>query len=234
MSAVNRAADATPDTLRVSIDAKATVKIGPFSRKGKSRVPLAAADHDFQPAATVTPVGLLLPELDELFRYGVTSRVTSDCLADCLTAWWERVRGRFTHITTLVLNLDNGPENHSRRTQFMQRLVQFAQRYHLTVRLAYYPPYHSKYNPIERCWGVLEQHWNGTLLDTLDAVLGFAASMTWKGAHPVVTLVTTAYARGVTLTNEAMAAVEAHLTRLPQLEKWFVDITPRPSPARET
>jgi hypothetical protein len=35
----------------------------------------------------------------------------------------------------------------------MQRLVEFVQHYHLTVRLAYYPPYHSKYNPIERCWG---------------------------------------------------------------------------------
>jgi len=52
--------------------------------------------------------------------------------------------------------------------------------------------------------------------------------------HPVVALVTTAYERGVTLTAAAMAAVEAHLTRLPHLDKWFVDITPLPSPERET
>ena len=65
LSAVNRAADAAPDTLRVSLDAKATVKIGPFSRKGKSRGAVAAADHDCPPTATVTPVGLLLPALDE-------------------------------------------------------------------------------------------------------------------------------------------------------------------------
>ena len=191
-------------------------------------MPVAAADHDFQPAALVTPVGLLLPALDELFLYGVTSKVTSDCLVDCLTRWWEAVRDRFTHITTLVLNLDNGPENHSHRTQFMARLVQFAQHYHLTVRLAYYPPYHSKYNPIERCWGILEQHWNGTLLDSLDTVLQFASTMTWKGTHPVVTLVTTVYQRGVTLSKAAMALVEAHLTRLSALEKWCVDIHPLP------
>lgn len=234
MSAVNRAADAAPDVLRVSLDAKATVKIGPFSRKGTSRVAVAAADHDFQPVATVTPVGLLLPELDELFLYGVTSRVTSDCLADCLTQWWEGVRGRFAHITTLVLNLDNGPESHSHRTQFMQRLVRFAQQFHLTVRLAYYPPYHSKYNPIERCWGILEQHWNGTLLDTLDTVLRVAATMTWKGVRPTVTLVTTAYERGVTLTKVAMTEVETHLARLPHLAKWFVDIAPAPVADWET
>ena len=138
------------------------------------------------------------------------------------------MRDRFTHITTLVLNLDNGPESHSHRTQFMHRLVQFAQQYHLTVRLAYYPPYHSKYHPIERCWGILEQHWNGTLLDTLDTVLQFARTMTWKGTHPVVTCVSTVYQRGVTLSKAAMALVEAHLTRLPHLEKWCVEIHPRP------
>jgi transposase len=219
--------------LRVSIDAKATVKVGPFSRGGKSRVPVAAADHDFQPEATVTPVGILLPALDELFLYGVTSRVTSDCLVDRLAQWWEAVRARFPHITTLVLNVDNGPENHSRRTQFMARLVAFARRYRLTVRLAYYPPYHSKYNPIERCWGILERHWNGTLLDAVETVQRFAETMTWKGRHPAVELVTAAYERGVTLTQEAMAAVEAELTRLPGLEKWFVDIDGRALAARD-
>src|SRR5258708_12760052 len=57
-------------------------------------------------------------------------------------------------------------ENHSRRTQFMARLVALADEFGLTIDLAYYPPYHSKYNPIERVWGVLEQHWNGSLLDS--------------------------------------------------------------------
>lgn len=174
----------------------------------------------------MTPVGIFLPATDELFLYGVTSKVTSDCLVDQLIQWWERVRERYAHITTLVINLDNGPENHSRRTQLMHRLVAFAQHDGLTVRLAYYPPYHSKYNPIERCWGILEQHWNGTLLDTIDSVLRFAATMTWKGARPVVALVTTTYQTGVKLTKEAMAVVETQLQRAPELGKWFVDIVP--------
>ncbi len=224
MSRVNQAADAAAEALRLSMDAKATVKIGPFSRGGTSRVAVAAADHDFQPAATLTPVGILLPATDELFLYGVTSTVTSDCLADRLVQWWECVRERFRHITTLVIDLDNGPENHSRRTQFMYRLVEFARHYGLRVRLAYYPPYHSKYNPVERCWGILEQHWNGSLLDSVEAALQFAETMTWKGRPPLVELVATVYHRGVRLTEEAMAAVEAQLTRLPGLEKWFVDI----------
>ena len=172
----------------------------------------------------MTPVGIFLPSSDELFVSGVTSKVTSDCLVDRLVDWWETLKERFADITTLVINLDNGPESHSRRTQFMQRLVEFAQRYHLTIRLAYYPPYHSKYNPIERCWGILEQHWNGSLLDSVDAVIQFARTMIWKGKHPLVELVTTTYQTGIKLTKEAMQAVETHLQRLPSLEKWFVDI----------
>ncbi len=226
MNALNATADTASDVLRISVDAKATVKVGPFARGGKSRTKTKACDHDFQPEATVPPVGIFLPAADEVCIYEVTSKVTSDCVVDCLVQWWESVRNRFAHITTLVINLDNGPENHSRRTQCMQRMVAFVRHYDLTVRLAYYPPYHSKYKPIERCWGILENHWNGARLDTVAAVLNFTASMTWNGLHPVVELVTTTYATGVRLTKEAMDAIEAHISRWPGLEKWFVDITP--------
>jgi transposase len=206
------------------MDAKATVKVGPFARGGKSRVRTLAADHDFEAEAKVTPVGIFLPTLDELFLYGVTSKVTSDCLADCLIDWWETVKERFPEIKTLLINLDNGPENHSRRTQFMKRLLDFVQQYQINVRLAYYPPYHSKYNPVERCWGILEQHWNGSLLDSVDVVIQFSRTMAWKGKHPLVELVTTTYQTGIKLTKQAMKAVETQLQRLPSLEKWFVDI----------
>jgi hypothetical protein len=81
---INQAADAADEVLRISMDAKATVKVGPFARGGKSRLKVKAADHDFQSEGTVTPVGIFLPALDELFVYGVTSKVTSDCLVDCL------------------------------------------------------------------------------------------------------------------------------------------------------
>ena len=73
------------------MDAKATVKVGPFSRGGKSRAEVKAADHDFEAKAKVTPVGIFLPATDELVVYGVTSKVTSDCLVDRLEQWWAEV-----------------------------------------------------------------------------------------------------------------------------------------------
>ena len=62
------------------------------------------------------------------------------------------------------------------------------------------------------------------MLDSLEAVLGFARTMTWKGLQPGVELVTTTYHTGVTLTKEAMDHAEAQLKRLAHLGKWFVDI----------
>jgi hypothetical protein len=207
------------------MDAKAAVKIGPFSRGGKNRAEVQAADHDFASEATVTPVGIFLPDHDELFLYGVTSKVTSDCLVDRLEEWWESEKGRFTFVTALVLNLDKGPECHSRRTQFLFRRALFAYHSGLSITLAYHPPYHSKYNPVERCWGVLENHWNGSLLDSIDAVIEFAKTMTWKGNPPSVRRVTTTYQTGVKLTKEAMEQLETQVQRLAHLPKWFVKLS---------
>jgi hypothetical protein len=92
------------------------------------------------------------------------------------------------------------------------------------VRLAYYPPYHSKYNAIEHCWGTLEAHWNGEILDEVEVVLNFARSMTWNGKHPVVELINKVYHKGVRLSAQAMREIEAQVDRLPKLGKWFVDI----------
>jgi len=223
---VNQMADETETVLRVSMDAKARVKIGTFSRGGTSRFEVKASDHDFKSKEVLTPVGLFLPQSDDFFMYMVQSRVTADCLVDCLHQWWDAVHKRFSHINTLVINLDNGPENQSRRTQFMKRLLEFANHSGLTIRLAYYPPYHSKYNPVERCWGILENYWNGALLDSVEAVLRFAANMTYNGKHPLVELVTTTYQTGVKLSTRAMDLLETLIQRLPQLEKWFVDIPP--------
>ena len=202
------------------------VLIGPFSRNGKSRVIVRAADHDFKPDGKLIPVGILLPKYNEVYLYFTASRVTSDFIADCLRDFWLTVRTRFPHVRTLLINQDNGPENHSRRTQFMKRITEFVDEFQVTIQLAHYPPYHSKYNPIERCWGILEQHWNGAQLRDAETMLQWAKSMTWKGLHPIVELSRTVYAKGVALTKKAMRAVEARLLRNPKLPKWDILIRP--------
>lgn len=225
---VNQEADADPRTLRLSMDAKAAILLERFSRGGLSRVVVKALDHDFQDKKRkkVTPFGIYLPKTNELFLYFATSKVTSDFIVDCLIDFWESEGYRFPEVSTLVLNQDNGPECHSRRTQFMHRITQFVDHYKLAIQLAYYPPYHSKYNPIERVWGHLEKHWNGALLDTLDTVLNFADSFRFKQLQPCVNLITEVYKTGVKLSQKEMHRLEQRFERLPALEKWFVRISP--------
>jgi hypothetical protein len=113
-------------------------------------------------------------------------------------------------------------------------LVQFADAIRKPIQLLYYPPYHSKYNPVERCWRTLGEHWSGTQLHDAETMLQWAKSMTWKGLHPVVELSCTAYAKGVTLSNKAMREADARLQRNPELPKWGILIQPASSLYKET
>jgi len=112
------------------------------------------------------------------------------------------------------------------RTQFIKRMIEFADNTGLKIQLAYYPPYHSKYNPVERCWGVLEMHWNGTLLSSVNKAIKLAETMTWNSMHPAVHLIDKVYQKGVKLTKEAMKICEKRLGRLDSLPKWNVTIEP--------
>jgi hypothetical protein len=211
----------------LSIDCKATVKIGPFSRGGQTRGDYKASDHDFGSTEHYIPCGILEEETAQLHVTFGSSAKTSDFIVDTLTAWWHGL-SRQAHgaIDQLQLKIDNGPESSGVRTQFLRRMVQLVDAIGKPIQLLYYPPYHSKYNPIERCWGILELHWNGTQLHDAHTMLSWAQSMTWKGLKPVVELSRKVYATGVTLSKSAMQAVEARLERNPLLPKWDILISP--------
>lgn len=224
---INEEADQDPHQLRISLDCKATVNIGPFSRGGKNRVHQQAADHDFDPEGKLVPFGIFVPQSAESFLWFSTSTVTADFMADRLMEIWPAMKQRYQQVNTLVINADNGPESNGQRTQWLKRLVEFSESTGITIQLAYYPPYHSKYNPVERLWGVLENHWRGELLETVEKTLGLARSMTYRGIGPTVRLVRKVYKNGVRLTKKAMKPIEEKLQRLGGLEKWFITITPK-------
>lgn len=152
------------------------------------------------------------------------SKITSDFIVDILESFWKKYKYKFPKVTKLLLNFDNGGENSSRRTQFMKRIVDFVENTNIEIELAYYPPYHSKYNPIERVWGMLEKHWNGAILDSVTKVVEFAKTMTYNKNFPIVELVEKEYNIGVKLTKVEMAKIEKKIIRLTNLEKWSVKV----------
>jgi len=120
--------------------------------------PVGAWDHARRPKKKLVPGGLLEVVSGRSFFTFTGSHKTSDFPVDGLLAWWHDRQAALPQITRLVLNLDTGPECSSRRTRFLQRAVQFADETGLELQLVYYPPYHSKYNAIERYWGGTNVH----------------------------------------------------------------------------
>lgn len=96
------------DTLRLSLDAKAPVLIGPFSRRGKGRKGNKGADHDFKPWGKLTPFGIFLPDSKDLSFSFTHSKVTSGFIVDRLDEWWQVNRERYPKVRKLLLDLDNG------------------------------------------------------------------------------------------------------------------------------
>lgn len=154
---------------------------------------------------------------------------TSDFWVDALRLWWRQVRGGLGQVRRLVIYLDNGPNNAGTRTQFLKRMIEFADWSGLEVRLVYYPPYHSKYNRIERCWSSLEKKWGGSLLNRLKVILQQALRMTWEGRHPVVKRLAGDYPAGQRLSKKEMKPYEARLERSRTLPKYDITIKPKRS-----
>ena len=212
---------------RWSIDSKATVKIGEFSRGGRTRGDNRASDHEMRCEEKYVPCGIVDEESGELALTLGSSYKTSDVIVDGIDAKWEAMDEHEKTETSLIqIKMDNGPESSGSRTQFLSRMVQLADVISKPIQLLYYPPYHSKYNPIERCWGILELKWNGAKLIDVETMLGWAKKMTWKGLHPLVALSRKVYEKGISLSKVAMEAVEARLQRDPQLPKYDILINP--------
>ena len=212
---------------RISLDCKATVSLGDFSRGGKTRGEHRANDHDFGVKEKYIPCGIVDEDSGELFIGFGNSYKTSDFIVDRLEAWWNQQSPELQkQIPLIQIKVDNGPESSGVRTQFLKRIVAWVDQIGKPVQLLYYPPYHSKYNPIERCWGILECHWNGAKLTDVSTMLAWAQSMTWKGIPPMIELVQTTYQKGISLTKTEMKPIEARLERNTSLLKWDILIRP--------
>jgi Rhodopirellula transposase DDE domain len=212
---------------RLSIDWKATVPMGARSRGGRTRGAHHACEHALGSQEKDIPGGMVDEDTGQLSLMFGSAYQTSACIVAVLAARWNAVEApEQGAVELLQIKMDNGSASNAIRPQFVHRMVQFADAIAQPIQLLYSPPDHSKYNPIERCWGLLELHGNGTKLIDVETMLEWAKSMTWQGMHPVVELSRQAYQKGIALRKRAMRAVEKRLERHPQLPKWDILIRP--------
>ena len=201
--------------------------MGEYSRGGQTRGDNQAQDHDMGVKEKYIPCGIVDEDKGQLYLNFGSSCKTSDFMVDSLSQWWSTLDSVEKQQTDIIqIKVDNGSETSGIRTQFLKRIVNFADWTGKSIHLLYFPPYHSKYNPIERCWGILEQHWNGALLRDVETMLAWGKSMTWKGLKPIVNLSQEIYQKGISLTQKEMKEIERRLERNPNLTKWDILIRP--------
>jgi len=221
-------ADEDPQAIRISVDTKASVDIGEYSRYGRSRglIPVKAWDHDMRAKEKLIPGGILEPVSGRSFLFFTSSYKTSDFMVDGLMLWWQERKQDLFQVKRLFINMDNGPECSGRRSQFIQRMVEFVDMTSLEVRLVYYPPYHSKYNAIERYWAGLEKSWNGYLLDSVSCVLNRSGNFIWKGLRATVKLLDAVYEKGVKVCGAERIRLKERIQRSKQLPLYDITISP--------
>ena len=209
------------NTALISIDTKDKVIIGPYSRNGKSRILVEACDHELTNDC-LTPFGILDLKTNQSYFYNFINKPTSNAIVDCIDDYLSDKL-----CTKLVILLDNGPDNSGVRTAFLKSLVDLSDKYQIEIELVYYPPYHSKYNPIERLWARLEMMWNGMLLSTKQICKKVMEQLTWKEVKSKVKYITKEYEKGITYSKEEMNQYEGvNIHRNEELKKWSILITP--------
>jgi hypothetical protein len=138
----------------LSMDTKKKELLGHFYREGKlyTQEAIEVFDHDFPTAASgaVFPHGLYdVGQNCGHINLG-TSHETSQFACESIERWWrQQGQERYPQATRLLLLCDGGGSNSASRYVFKEELQKLADRLGLEIRVAHYPPYCSKYNPIE-------------------------------------------------------------------------------------
>jgi Rhodopirellula transposase DDE domain len=138
----------------ISIDTKKKELMGDFYRDGviDTQATIEVNDHDFASmgSGTVIPHGIYDVGRNEGFMHLNTSHDTSELACDSIAAWWEdHGRANYPKAKKLLVLCDGGGSNSASRYVFKEQLQKLATRLGLEIRVAHYPPYCSKYNPIE-------------------------------------------------------------------------------------
>ena len=180
----------------VSIDTKKKELIGDFYRDGaiETQGTIEVNDHDFGSMAsgTVIPHGVYDVGLNRGFVHLNTSHDTSELACDSLAAWWEgHGRSAYPRAAKLLVLCDGGGSNSASRYVFKEALQGLADRLGVEIRVAHYPPYCSKYNPIEhRLFPHLTRACRGVIFRTLETVryymskAGTATGLEVEVRHP--------------------------------------------------
>jgi hypothetical protein len=187
----------------ISMDTKKKEYLGNFYRSGSlyTTATITTYDHDFASFAegVVIPHGLYDVQLNKGIINLGCSHDTSEFACDSLRQWWlSHGQSDYPQATSILLLCDGGGSNNCRHYLFKQDLQRLADELGLEIRVAHYPPYCSKYNPIEhRLFPHVTRACQGVIFSSLEVVKELMArTKTQQGLHVIVNVMDRVYQTG--------------------------------------
>jgi DNA-binding GntR family transcriptional regulator len=212
-----RAEYETAGTPILSIDTKKNERLGQLFREGRltTQLPVNVDDHDFAHLATgiVVPYTLYDVQRNHAFVCLGTNYDTAEFVCDAIHAWWQAEgRQHYPHATSILLLADSGGSNSYRHYVFKEALQALADTLGLELRVAHYPSYASKWNPVEhRVFPHITRVLRGVILTSHDQVKHLIERTTTKtGLTVSARIYWKVYQKGTQVTKgfkEAMAMV---------------------------
>ena len=184
----------------VSMDTKKKEHLGNLYRDGQlyTLEEVRTLDHDFVSYAE----GIVIPHSIYDLKYNSgyinlgTSHDTSEFVCDSLRNWWyNQGQALYPEATCLLILCDGGGSNSSRHYIFKEDLLKLADEIGLDIRIAHYPPYCSKYNPIEhRLFPHVTRACQGVVFQNIELVKELMAqTSTTKGLTVTVEIIDKVY-----------------------------------------
>ncbi len=176
----------------VSVDTKKKEPIGNLFREGKiyTTQTLEVFDHDFPSLAEGVAIPHSIFDLvrNEAYVTIGTSRDTSEFACDSIRHWWYHYgKWHYPKATSILLLMDGGGSNSSRHYIFKQDIQDLADEIGVEIRIAHYPPYTSKWNPIEhRVFPHMTRSLQGVILTTHQLTKELIEKTTTKAGLKVV------------------------------------------------
>ncbi len=217
----------------ISMDTKKKELLGNFYRDGKidTQETIETNDHDFGSAGAgvVIPHSLYDVGKNKGFIHLNTSHDTSELACDSLAAWWDQQgRADYPQAQKLLVLCDGGGSNSATMYLFKEDLQKLASRLGIEIRVAHYPPYCSKYNPIEhRLFPHLTRACRGVIFHTLETVRYYMAKAeTTTGMRVKVSILDKVYATGRKCAAGFKKAMKIVFDSF--LPKWNYTAVPKP------
>jgi hypothetical protein len=218
----------------ISMDTKKKELLGDFYRDGKidAQETIQTNDHDFvsMGSGTVIPHGLYDVGKDRGFIHLNTSHDTSELACDSLAAWWDQQgRADYPRAGKLLLLCDGGGSNSAAMYLFKEDLQKLATRLGIEIRVAHYPPYCSKHNPIEhRLFPHLTRACRGVIFRSLETVRYYMAKAeTTTGLTVSVSILDKVYETGRKYAAGFKKAMKIVFDKI--LPKWNYRAVPEPA-----